>query len=179
MEVATHEGDRAEYRANGPDRCFHCKDELFTRITDEVVTAHRLDAVAYGENADDARRPDRPGARAAVAHRVLRPLADAGLDKAAVRAIARDLALRAWSLAMLGCSLVAVWPLLRRGTPAAVALGALIGAFLAETAMFGNAHPAVVAVLVLAARGRWMPAAIGIRVRTKERSLAIVTDRKG
>ena len=90
VEVETHEGDRAAYRANGPDRCFHCKDELFTRIGDEVVAAHRLDAVAYGENADDAKRPDRPGSRAATAHRVLRPLADAGLDKAAVRAIARD-----------------------------------------------------------------------------------------
>jgi uncharacterized protein len=93
VEVTTHEGDRAEYRANGPDRCFHCKDELFTRISDEVVAAHRLDAVAYGENADDAHRPDRPGARAATTHRVLRPLADAGLDKAAVRSIARTLAL--------------------------------------------------------------------------------------
>jgi pyridinium-3,5-biscarboxylic acid mononucleotide sulfurtransferase len=93
VEVDTHEGDRAAYRANGPDRCFHCKDELFTRIADEVVAAHRLDAVAYGENADDARRPDRPGARAAVAHRVLRPLADAGLDKVAVRRIARALEL--------------------------------------------------------------------------------------
>jgi len=93
VEVATHEGELAAYRANGPDRCFHCKDELFTRITDEVVVAHRLDAVAYGENADDARRPDRPGARAAGNHRVLRPLADAGLDKAAVRGIAHALAL--------------------------------------------------------------------------------------
>ena len=91
VEVATREGDRAGYRANGPDRCFHCKDELFGRIDEEVVTAHRLDAVAYGENADDAVRPDRPGARAAVLHRVLRPLADAGLDKAAVRRIARAL----------------------------------------------------------------------------------------
>jgi uncharacterized protein len=89
VEVETHEGDRAEYQANGPDRCFHCKDELFTRIGDEVVAAHRLDAVAYGENSDDARRPDRPGSRAAAAHRVLRPLVDAGLDKAAVRRIAR------------------------------------------------------------------------------------------
>jgi uncharacterized protein len=93
VEVATHEGDRPEYRANGPDRCFHCKDELFTRITDEVVARYRLDAVAYGENADDARRPDRPGARAAVTHRVLKPLAEAGIDKAAVRGIARALAL--------------------------------------------------------------------------------------
>ena len=89
----THEGDNAAYRANGPDRCFHCKDELFTRISDDVVAAHGLDAVAYGENADDAVRPDRPGARAATNHRVLRPLADAGLTKADVRELAR-----AWSL---------------------------------------------------------------------------------
>jgi len=89
VEIETYEGDRAEYRTNGPDRCWHCKDELFTRIGAEVVAAHRLDAVAYGENADDACRPDRPGSRAATEHRVLRPLADAGLDKAAVREIAR------------------------------------------------------------------------------------------
>ncbi|GII22630.1 ATP-dependent sacrificial sulfur transferase LarE [Planosporangium mesophilum] len=93
VEVATHEGDRPEYRANGPDRCFHCKDELFTRITDEIVAAHGLAAVAYGENADDVRRPDRPGARAAGKHRVLRPLADAGLDKAGVRRVAAALGL--------------------------------------------------------------------------------------
>jgi uncharacterized protein len=93
VEVATHEGENPAYRANGPDRCFHCKDELFTRISDEVVAAHGLAAVAYGENADDAHRLDRPGARAATQHRVLRPLAAAGLDKATVRRIARELAL--------------------------------------------------------------------------------------
>lgn len=93
VEVQTHEGDRAAYRANGPDRCFHCKTELFARIDDEVVATHRLDAVAYGENADDVLRPDRPGSRAATAFRVLRPLADAGLDKAAVRRVARALEL--------------------------------------------------------------------------------------
>ncbi|MFP5281870.1 MAG: ATP-binding protein [Actinomycetes bacterium] len=93
VEVHTREGHREAYRANGPDRCFHCKDELFSRISDQVVTAHRLDAVAYGENADDAVRPDRPGARAASDHRVLRPLATAGLDKSAVRRLAR-----AWAL---------------------------------------------------------------------------------
>jgi pyridinium-3,5-biscarboxylic acid mononucleotide sulfurtransferase len=93
IEVPTHEGDNPAYQRNGPDRCFHCKDELFTRITDTVVTAHGLDAVAYGENADDARRPDRPGSQAATNHAVLRPLADAGLDKLAVRRIARVLEL--------------------------------------------------------------------------------------
>ena len=93
VEVATHEGDHPMYRANGPDRCFFCKDELFTRITDEVAGRHGLVAVAYGENADDARRPDRPGARAATNHDVLRPLADAGLGKSDVRALARGLRL--------------------------------------------------------------------------------------
>jgi len=93
VEVVTREGEREAYRRYGPDRCFHCKDELFTRISDEVVEHHGLAAVAYGENLDDACRPDRPGARAATAHAVLRPLADAGLDKTAVRRIARALGL--------------------------------------------------------------------------------------
>ena len=93
VEVFTQEADNAAYRANGPDRCFHCKDELFTRISDEVMSAHGLTAVAYGENADDAIRIDRPGSRAATNHRVLRPLADAGLRKGDVRELAR-----AWAL---------------------------------------------------------------------------------
>ena len=93
VEVHTREGEANAYRVNGPDRCFHCKTELFSRIAQDVAPAYGLAAVAYGENADDARRPDRPGSRAAADHKVLRPLADAGLDKAAVRAIARALRL--------------------------------------------------------------------------------------
>jgi pyridinium-3,5-biscarboxylic acid mononucleotide sulfurtransferase len=94
IEITTYEGERPEYRANGADRCFYCKDELFTRIDDDLAAAHGLTAIAYGENADDAQRPDRPGAEAATRHRVLRPLADAGLDKTAVRALARSWGLR-------------------------------------------------------------------------------------
>ena len=93
VEIQTHEGERPEYRRNGPDRCFHCKDELFSRIDADLVRQHRLDTVAYGENADDVARVDRPGAGAATAHRVRRPLAEAGLDKAAVRRLARSWAL--------------------------------------------------------------------------------------
>ncbi|WP_159620557.1 asparagine synthase-related protein [Ruania rhizosphaerae] len=93
IEVHTREGENPAYQRNGLDRCFHCKDELFSRISDEVVTAHGLGAVAYGENADDATRPDRPGSQAATNHRILRPLADAGASKAQVRAIARAFAL--------------------------------------------------------------------------------------
>jgi uncharacterized protein len=94
VEVMTHEGDRPEYQANGPDRCFHCKEELFSRIDEGIAERYGLDAIAYGENADDARRPDRPGARAAANHNVLRPLADAGMNKLAVRTLARELGMQ-------------------------------------------------------------------------------------
>lgn len=93
VALPTHEGDRTEYRANGPDRCYHCKYELFDRISADLAGRERLTAIAYGENADDTRRPDRPGARAAAHFSVLRPLADAGIDKSMVRRLARALAL--------------------------------------------------------------------------------------
>lgn len=93
VEVITQEGENPDYQKNDAARCFHCKDELFTRIDDEIVGAQSLDAVAYGENADDATRHDRPGAGAATRHRVLRPLSVAGITKAQVREIARALAL--------------------------------------------------------------------------------------
>lgn len=93
VEFATHETDNPAYRANDADRCFHCKDEMFTRIDDDLVGALGLIAVAYGENADDAVRIDRPGARAATEHEVLRPLADVGLTKPRVRSLAHALGL--------------------------------------------------------------------------------------
>jgi len=79
----------------------------------------------------------------------------------------RDLVLHGWSLAMLGCSIVAIWPILRFGTPAALALGALVGAFLIETSMFGNAHPLVVALLVVTARRAAFPVAVGVSASLK------------
>lgn len=79
----------------------------------------------------------------------------------------RDLALHGWSLAMLVCSFVAVWPIVRMGTPAALALAALLGAFLIETSMFGNAHPLVVALLVTTATRSAFPVAIGIATSLK------------
>ncbi|MGA8045868.1 MAG: ATP-dependent sacrificial sulfur transferase LarE [Dermatophilaceae bacterium] len=91
VEIETHEGDDADYRRNGPDRCFFCKQELFRRIDDEVADRFGLTAIAYGENADDVLRPDRPGSQAARGHAVLAPLADAGLSKADVRAVGRAL----------------------------------------------------------------------------------------
>ncbi len=93
VEFETREGDNPAYRANDVDRCFHCKDEMFTVIDTRLVAELGLAAVAYGENADDAARIDRPGARAATNHDVLRPLAAAGLTKRRVRELARALGL--------------------------------------------------------------------------------------
>ena len=88
IEVQTRELELAEYRRNDADRCFHCKNTLFSTISDQVVEELGLSAVAYGENADDAVATDRPGQAAARHHRILRPLAECGVDKAAVRRIA-------------------------------------------------------------------------------------------
>lgn len=91
VEVETRELENPDYAANPVDRCYYCKDELFTRIEDDVLDDLGLDAVAYGENLDDAARDDRPGAHAADEHRILRPLASAGATKDDIRAIARAL----------------------------------------------------------------------------------------
>ncbi|WP_018296648.1 ATP-dependent sacrificial sulfur transferase LarE [Corynebacterium lubricantis] len=94
IEVETHEDEIEGYIANDVDRCYFCKDEMFEVIDQSVVDKHDLVAVAYGENADDAVRVDRPGARAATEHNVLRPLAAAGLTKAEVRQIAAAFGLK-------------------------------------------------------------------------------------
>ena len=82
-------------------------------------------------------------------------------------ALPRDVALHAWSLAMLACAGLAVWPLLRTPTWGRVALAALAGQTLAETAMFGNAHPLVVALLVWTVGSRAFPAWVGVAASIK------------
>jgi Glycosyltransferase family 87 len=82
-------------------------------------------------------------------------------------ALPREVALHAWSLAMLGCAGAAVWPLLRRPSWGRVALAALTGQTLVETAMFGNAHPLVVALLVWTAGRRSFPGWVGAATSLK------------
>jgi len=81
--IETHELDNPAYRANAADRCYFCKDELFSAL-DELAHARGFAAVAYGVNADDT-LDFRPGHRAATEHQVLAPLLDAGLRKAEIR----------------------------------------------------------------------------------------------
>lgn len=94
VRIRTHEMDAPGYRANGPDRCFFCKHELFERI-EASPEARAFPVLAYGANADD-RFDHRPGARAADAHRVCAPLAECGFTKEMVRGAARALGLAVW-----------------------------------------------------------------------------------
>lgn len=85
--VDTREMESADYRANRPDRCYHCKSELFgvlARLRDELG----FDAVAYGVNTDD-RGDFRPGHRAARERGVLSPFLDVSLGKQEIRALSR------------------------------------------------------------------------------------------
>jgi len=75
------------YRANPVDRCYFCKTNLYDRIRERTA-----DPIASGTNADDL-ADFRPGLRAAAEHGVVHPYVEAGLDKAAVYAIAASLGL--------------------------------------------------------------------------------------
>jgi len=99
--LETQEMSDPRYRANAPDRCFHCKHELFTRIEGSTV-ARRFGRVAYGANVDD-RSDHRPGQRAALEHGVVAPLVDAAFDKELVRAAARALGLSLWDKPAAPC----------------------------------------------------------------------------
>ncbi len=89
--VETNELENPEYYRNGLDRCYHCKATLFSRM-DALARDEGFAALAYGENADDARMV-RPGRRAADKFCVLAPLRAAGLTKAEIRAASRELGL--------------------------------------------------------------------------------------
>jgi pyridinium-3,5-biscarboxylic acid mononucleotide sulfurtransferase len=87
--IATDELARTGYRRNGPDRCYHCKTELYDALA-ALAAARGYGALLSGANADDA-GDWRPGLRAAAEHGVRHPLLEAGAGKAQVRAIARAL----------------------------------------------------------------------------------------
>ena len=99
--IATHEMDNPAYRANAPDRCYFCKDELFSAL-DELAMARGFAAVAYGVNADDT-LDFRPGHRAATEHQVLAPLLDAGLNKSEIRLLSRHAGLPTWDRPASAC----------------------------------------------------------------------------
>ena len=99
--VETHEMESPSYRANAADRCYFCKDELFT-VLDAVAKDRGFAALAYGVNADDT-LDFRPGHRAAAQHRVLAPLLDAGLRKADIRLLSHRAGLPTWDRPASAC----------------------------------------------------------------------------
>lgn len=99
--LTTHELDNPDYQRNDGQRCFHCKDELFTQM--EGFRAERGYAhLAYGMNLDD-RGEFRPGQQAAAMHHTVAPLVTAGLTKAEIRSLAQQAGLRVWDKPASAC----------------------------------------------------------------------------
>jgi uncharacterized protein len=99
--VNTGELEKLEYARNDSNRCFHCKDALFTTM-EQLRGELGFKTIAYGMNADDT-RDFRPGQRAAQEHSVAAPLAEAGLTKQDIRALAREAGYRFWDRPAAPC----------------------------------------------------------------------------
>jgi len=99
--IHTDEMSRPGYRANDVDRCFHCKHELYSRLT-SLAAERGIEAVADGSNADD-RGDYRPGRRAARQFGVISPLDEAGLTKDDIRTLARVAGMPIWNEPASAC----------------------------------------------------------------------------
>lgn len=99
--IETREFENPDYIKNDANRCFHCKDELFTRLED-VGRAREIPHIVYGVNKDDL-GDYRPGQNAARNHQVKAPLVDAGLSKAEIRELSRIGGLPTWDRPASAC----------------------------------------------------------------------------
>jgi uncharacterized protein len=99
--IDTEEVADSRYVANPRNRCYFCRDELFTQLR-QVADERGFAAIAYGEIVDDL-NDSRPGRAAAIQHGVRAPLREAGLDKTAVRDLARELTLPVWNKPAMAC----------------------------------------------------------------------------
>ena len=99
--IDTYEFENPDYVKNDSNRCFHCKDELFSRL-DQVCAERGVTNVIYGVNTDDL-GDFRPGQRAAKNHQVKAPLVDAGLSKAEIRELSRMAELPTWDRPASAC----------------------------------------------------------------------------
>jgi len=99
--VRTREAENPDYLANGLDRCYHCKTELYdvlAAVADEAGGA----TVVSGANVDDL-GDFRPGLRAAEEHGVRHPLVEVGMTKTEVRAAARSIGVPSWDKPASAC----------------------------------------------------------------------------
>jgi uncharacterized protein len=99
--INTDELASADYRKNAPDRCYHCKTELYTRL-EQLLPQLGVKSIVNGANADDL-GDYRPGMTAASEHAIVSPLADCGLTKAEVRQLAAAWNLPVWDKPATPC----------------------------------------------------------------------------
>ncbi len=99
--IASDELANPDYRANTPNRCFFCKEEVYGKFT-AYAAQHGYRAVVDGSNADDA-HDYRPGRQAARRYGIRSPLQEADLSKAEVRKLARELGLPNWDKPSAAC----------------------------------------------------------------------------
>ena len=99
--LRTFETRDENYLANAANRCYFCKTEMYMRIN-EFARAEKLDAVLDGLNQDDL-QDRRPGRAAAIERGVISPLVDAGLSKAEIRTLSREMGLPTWDKPALAC----------------------------------------------------------------------------
>jgi len=99
--IETQEMDREGYVENSPDRCFYCKDELYT-LLGQMTRIDGYDYVVDGCNLDDT-GDHRPGRRAAADHGVRSPLIEAGLTKDEIRELSRERGLPTWDKPAMAC----------------------------------------------------------------------------
>lgn len=101
IKIRTHELDNPSFAINTPERCYHCKREVFAKLK-QVAAGAGLKWVAHGANVDDL-KDYRPGAKAASEMGIRAPLQEAGLTKADIREISRELGLPTWDKPSLAC----------------------------------------------------------------------------
>ncbi len=101
LVVRTEELARPDYARNPANRCFFCKEELFTRLG-PIAEREGITTIVYGANVDDL-GDHRPGMRSAEQRGVRAPLVEAGLTKAEIRGLSRSLGLPTWDKPSFAC----------------------------------------------------------------------------
>lgn len=101
ISINTNELQMEEFARNAPDRCYHCKLELFGKLK-EIAALEGLAWAAHGANVDDL-GDYRPGQNAAKIHQVRAPLVEADLRKAEIRELSRMAGLPTWSRPASAC----------------------------------------------------------------------------
>lgn len=99
--IKTKEVERSDYQANMPNRCFFCKDELYTVLT-RLADDEGFDTIANGANVDDL-GDFRPGLNAARQYKVRSPMVEVGLTKSEIRSLSKDMGLPTWDKPAQAC----------------------------------------------------------------------------